>query len=117
MATPAEIRNETLKELRATRSSMHALEWDMALDEEPVPVQKKAAIARLNIGKAIIAMENAELTEIRDALKANEAGILDGIAALAEKRDNLRKIRETLVAVDKVLSALLKVLQFAKLVP
>jgi hypothetical protein len=115
--TPGEIRDETLRELRATRTAMHALEWDMALDEEPPSVQKRAAIARLNVGKAIIALENAQLAEIRDKLRENEAALSEGIASLAEKRNNLKKIRDTLVVIDKTLGALLKVLRFAKLVP
>jgi hypothetical protein len=113
--TPGEIRDSTLKELRATRHSMHQLEWDMALDAEPVNVQKEAAIARLNVGKAIIALQNAQLAEIRDGLIENEAALSAGIASLAKKRDNLKKVKETLDVVDKVLSVLRQVLNFAKL--
>jgi hypothetical protein len=113
--TPGEIRDATLKELRATRQSMHQLEWDMALDGEPVAVQREAAIARLNVGKAIIALQNAQLAEIRDDLVENEDELSAGIAALAKKRDNLKKVKETLDVVDEVLSVLRQVLNFAKL--
>lgn len=115
--TPGEIRNETLRELRAMRVTMHALEWDMALDGQPEAVQKKAALERLNVGKAILALENTQLAEIRDGLKQNEAALLAGISSLSDKKGNLKKIKDTLVILDKVLTTLAKVLEFARLLP
>jgi len=115
--TPGEIRNETLRELRAMRSTMHALEWDLALDGQPEAVQIKAALERLNVGKAILALENAALVEIRDALKENETALLQGIASLADKKGNLKKIKDTLTVLDKVLTTLAKVLEFARILP
>ena len=115
--TPGEIRNETLRELRALRSTMHALEWDLALDAQPEALQRKAALERLNVGKAILALENVQLVEIRDALKENETALLEGISSLADKKGNLKKIKDTLVILDKVLTTLAKVLEFARLLP
>ena len=115
--TPGEIRDQTLKELRATRSTMQSLAWDLALDGKPEDVQRTAALERLNVGKAILALGNAQLIEIRDALKENEAALLEGIASLAKKKVNLKKIDDTLEVLSTVLNTLAKVLQFARILP
>lgn len=115
MATPAELRDAALKELRATRKAMLSTEWELALEGQSADAQKAAGVAQLNVGKAIRALENTALFEFRDKLAENENALTAGIADLKAARETLTKVKKALQAIDKVLGVLLRVVQFAAL--
>lgn len=113
MATPGELRSQTLRELRAARKNMASAVFQMALRKEPPKVQRDAALKQLATQQAILALENAELAEIRDDLVANEAELLKGIAALGKAREKLTKVAKVLDALGAALATVTKIAKFA----
>jgi hypothetical protein len=115
MPTPAELRDNLLKEMIRLRRKMITWEWDEALDSEPDDIKKKAALAHVSIGNAVIKLQNAALKDIRDQLVANEPDLLKGTAALQAATSNIKQTKNVLDTVDKVLKTVLKIVSFASL--
>jgi hypothetical protein len=113
MATPSELRSQTLRELRAARKDMASVIFQMSLRKEPMEVQRDAALKQLATQQAILTLENAELSEIRDQLVANETELAKGIAALGKARAKLTKVAKVLDALGSVLTTAAKIAKFA----
>lgn len=113
MASPSELRKETLRELRAARKAMAAAGFLLALQRQPREVQREAAIKQLETQQTILALENAELAEIRDQLIANEVELANGIAALGRARQNISKVAKIIETVGSVLTTVGKILKVA----
>ena len=113
MATPAETRKDTLKELRATRKAMMSAGWLIALEGKPVEVRRDAAHKLQDVALAILRLENAKLREVRDQLIDNEVDLRRGRESLARARVNLSRVQTVLNAVGKLLGVVAKVAKFA----
>jgi hypothetical protein len=113
---PSEIRSATLQQLRAVREDMMSAEWDLSMSAQTAAVKTAAAKKLVNVERAILALENADLAAIRDKLVENEGDLLAGTAALARARQNLAKVQEVLQAVGVLISIAAKVAKFV-LVP
>ena len=116
MPTPGDLQNMTLRQLRAVREDMMSAEWDLSMSAETAAVKTAAAKKLVNVERAILALENADLAAIRDQLVANEGDLLAGTEALARARQNLAKVQEVLEAVGILISIAARVAKFA-LVP
>lgn len=109
MPTAGELRNETLRELRAARKDMASARFLLALRDQPREVQRDAALKQLRTQQMILSLENAVLAEIRDQLAAQEQELTKGIAALAKARKNLTSVARVLDALGQVLSIVAKI--------
>ena len=112
MPAPGELRDMTLKELRAARKAMFSGPWKVAIQKQPLEVRRTAAHRLVDIEQAILELENADLAAIRDKLVANETDLLKGTQALAKARQNLAKVQAVLEAVGTLLAIAAKVAKF-----
>lgn len=112
MPAPAELREMTLKELRAARKAMLSGPWKVSIQKQPPEKRRDAALKLSDIQQAILALENADLADIRDRLAANEDDLLAGVQALAGARQNLAKVQAVLEAVGTLLAIAAKVAKF-----
>lgn len=99
MATPAETRDQLIKDLRATRTCLMSPEWLTMIQEAPKQQQQAAAERLMKVQLALLKLENEALESFRDALIANEA-------AIAQSSQKLRTTLDRLQSVSKVLAAL-----------
>ncbi len=111
MATPSEIRNETLKALRLAQRQLDSPEWILAIEEESPAIQREAALQRLNIQRTRIALENETLTQIRDGLVENERALETGRASLERSLRSLDRVKTVLESVTAFVGAIEKVLE------
>jgi hypothetical protein len=112
MPAPAELKDMTLKELRASRKAMMSGPWKVFIQKQPVEVRRDAALKAVDIEQAILELENADLAAIRDKLVANETDLLAGVDALARARQNLAQVQMVLEAVGTLLSIAAKIAKF-----
>ena len=88
--------------MRKTVLAMMSPAWDLALEGKPKNEVTKAARALLAMQRARLRLGNAELTEIRDQLKAKEKDLVSGMKALQRSRKKLANIKTLLAAASEV---------------
>jgi hypothetical protein len=103
MATPAETRDQLIKDLRATRTQLTSPEWLTMIRAAPKPQRQAASDNLLNVQLAILDLENEALASFRDDLVANEA-------AIAQASEQVRTVLARLDSVAKVLTAVSKLI-------
>ena len=99
---PSVLRRRLLSEMRKTVLAMMSPEWDLALEGKPKDEVNKAARTLLATQRARLRLGNAELTEIRDQLKAKEKDLVSGMKALARSRKKLANVKTLLVAASEL---------------
>ena len=109
MATPSEIRDQLLKDLRAARTQLMSAEWLTMIREEPKAERQKAASSLMHIQLALLDLENSELATFRDALVANEAELATSTASMHEALDSLESTAAVLEAVGEFLGVFARV--------
>ena len=109
MAAASEIRNQTLKQIRATFLKMSSPEWDLALMTKSDEAKQEAALEYARVQRARLRLGNAELANIRDKLIENEADLTRGRARLAKALENLNRVKQVLGAVSSLLDTVAKV--------
>jgi hypothetical protein len=112
MPAPSELKDMTLKELRAARKAMLSGPWKVFIQKQPLEVRRDAAHKAVDIEQAILELENADLAAIRDKLVENEDDLLAGVKALAKARQNLAKVQVVLEALGTLLAIAAKVAKF-----
>jgi hypothetical protein len=112
MPAPGELRDMTLRELRAARKDMLSGPWKLSIRNQPQEVRRAAALRLADIEQAILELENAVLADIRDKLIENEDALLAGTRALAKARQNLAKVQAVLEAIGTLLVVAAKVAKF-----
>jgi hypothetical protein len=112
MPAPSELKDMTLKELRAARKAMLSGPWKVFIQKQPLEVRREAAHKAVDIEQAILELENADLAAIRDKLVENEDDLLAGVKALAKARQNLAKVQVVLEALGTLLAIAAKVAKF-----
>ena len=101
---PFEIRNSSLRALRATRKSMLSARWVLALEDEDDQTRAQAALHMLRVNHAIFKLESAQLGQIRDALLANEDELVEGTEGLREALQHLERVKSILTTITGFLN-------------
>ncbi len=98
---PSILRRRTRQTLRRAFLAMMSPEWDLALEGKPQADVNRAGRTLLNIQRARLRLGNADLADIRDELKANEARLVKGTRALdrsLKKLSNVKTVLQTAAA-------------------
>ena len=111
MATPSEIEETTLEELRAMRIQMNRARWLIELEDDDVETRTQAALHKINVHHAIVKLENAKLSEIRDKLVENEDDLLAASEGLKKARKNLEQTKAVLEALGTFLGIVARVVK------
>ena len=98
MAAPFEIREDIRRMLGTVRNAMNKPRFVLALDRQPAATQQRMARLLLAVMKARLRVTNAQLTDLRDDLVANEARLAEGRKTLERSLRNLSKTKEILDA-------------------
>lgn len=112
MSSPGNIKKNTLQTLRGTRRDMSRAKFLLALKRQPKTVRRKAALARMDVEQAILAMGNAKIAGIGKKLKANESALKKGTTELKVARRKLNRVKAVLGKVDALLKIVAKVVKF-----
>lgn len=99
-----QIKNATLKQLRAARLSMMSAGWVLALEKKDAATRTGAAKALLRVQHAILKLENEQLGNIRDKLLQNDAALATGVDELNGALQNLQQVQSVLKAVSGLLA-------------
>jgi hypothetical protein len=110
---PFELRDGTLRELRATRAAMMSPPWTIAIRGQTAEVRREAALRLVDVQQALLELETAVLADIRDKLLENEAPLRESCDNLRRARQNLAQVRQVLGAIGKLLTVVSRVVRFA----
>jgi hypothetical protein len=113
---PGNIRKDTLAALRGTQRDMSSAKWLLAMKRQPKATRRDAAVARLEIDQAILALGNAKLRDIGAKLTANEAELRQGARALRDARGKLDRVKTVLGKIDALLQTVGKIVSFISVV-
>ena len=103
MATPAEIRDQLIKDLRATLEQLSSPEWLSMISVASKRQKDAAGRKALDAQLALLRLENEALTSFRDQLVANEAAIADSTKRLRAAVDRLQSVAKVLSALTGLL--------------
>ena len=103
-------KNETLKALRAARTTMMSAAFVLRLDRQTQATQEEAAQALWKTQHAIRRLEDAEIGAIRDSLVDNEPALTAGRHRLEQTLQNVRRVRSVLAGVSRFLGVVGKVI-------
>jgi hypothetical protein len=109
MASPSEIRDELLRELRSARDQLMSAEWLSMIREAPKKQKQSAADNLMKIQLALLDLENEALATFRDDLVANEADLVDSTQGLKKALDRLESTSRVLKAVTDFLGVVARV--------
>ncbi len=112
MSSPTNIKKNTLQTLRGTRRDMSRAKFLLAMKRQPKNIRRKAALARMDVEQAILAMGNAKIANIGAKLQANEAALKNGTAELKKARRKLNRVNDVLGKVGALLKTIAKVVKF-----
>ena len=101
---PFEIRDSSLRALRTALKSMMSAGWFLALEGEDDQTRAQAALLMLRVNHAILTMENTQLADIRDQLRANETGLIEGTESLRDALQDLAKVKSILSTITGFLN-------------
>ena len=110
---PSTLLQQSLTTLRATRKDIASAAFRLNLGKKPIEDQRNAALHAHDVENAILALQSADLANIRDKLVANEAELIAGINDLNRARANLAKVEAVIGAAGRFLDVLSKVVTFA----
>lgn len=110
MATPGEIRDQALSDLRALLRGMTDPEYLLSLDDATSAVKKEAALKLLATHHARVKLENEALAGIRDKLVENEDDFADATQEINTALRTLDDVKTVLKAATALLNVLAKVL-------
>lgn len=112
--SPDNVLNDTLEGLRGTRRDMSRAIWLLAMKRQPESVRHEAALARLDVEQAILALGNATLSDIRQQLISNEHELRDGMRNLRDARQSLNQVKTVLGKIASVLDTVGKIVNFLR---
>lgn len=112
----AQVRKETLKQLRAARVGMMSARWTLALEKQDKKTRAKSAKEFLRVHHAIQKLENEQLAKIRDKLLQNEAALARGADRLSGALQNLKQVKTVLKAVTGFLEIVARILPLLAMV-
>jgi ABC-type transporter Mla subunit MlaD len=106
MSTPGQLRDQSLKDLRAARAAMNTAEWLLGLNALSPNERRSAALCKIDTHHMIVELENAKLAEIADALKANGADIGTSTQNMRNQLAQLNQVRAVIDGISRVLQVL-----------
>jgi hypothetical protein len=109
MATPGEIRNQLLRDLRGARAQLMSAEWLSMIREAPKPQKQSAADNLMKIQLALLDLENEELATFREELAANEDDIVASTQSMQSALDRLQSTTKVLQAVTSFLGVVARI--------
>jgi hypothetical protein len=109
MPTPSEIRDQLLRDLRATRTQLMSAGWLTMIRVAPKPQKQAAADALMKVHLAILDLENQALTTFRDDLIANELDIARSTEKMTTSLTRLESTTKVLNAVTGFLGVVARV--------
>jgi len=109
MATPGEIRDQLLRDLRATRTQLMSPAWLTKIRDAPKPQKQAAGDNLMKVQLAILDLENQALAAFRDELQANEAEIAKSTEKMKSTLARLESTAKILEAVSGFLRVLARV--------
>lgn len=113
MNTPKEIQDVyamTLEELRKTDGYMSSPAYKDALKGKPLDVRKKANDLEMQTHLRRLDLENVVLENIVASLTEHDNDLKEAIADLSAARKKIRRVKEFLETLGKVLEIIAKVL-------
>lgn len=109
MATPSEIRDQLLRDLRATRTQLMSPGWLSMIREGTKAQKQTAADSLMKVQLAILDLENQALSTFRDELLANEAPIASSTRKMSDALARLESTAKVLNAVSGFLGIVARV--------
>jgi hypothetical protein len=109
MATPSEIRNQLLKDLRLTRGTLMSAEWLTRIRAAPAEQQQQHSEQLFKVQLALLDLENQALADFRDALTENEQALADSATSLRSTLDKLKSTEAVLKAVTSFVGIVARV--------
>lgn len=106
---PNELLERTLASLRETRRTLMSQEWDDEIAGRSPEEKRKAAATLSSVQKAILALENTELANIRDKLTENEKALTRGTSNLKKTLFDLEDVKKVLEAVNAFLQIVARI--------
>jgi len=101
---PQDIADLTLGQLRALRDRYQTLDWQESLESLAPEDQNRAALQWLSVQNAILKLENAKLTSIRNKLVQNEKDLRKARDAVKKTVKGLGSTTQTLNVVGDFLT-------------
>ena len=101
---PQDIADLTLGQLRALRDRYQTLDWQESLESLAPEDQNRAALQWLSVQNAILKLENAKLTSIRNKLVQNEKDLRKARNAVKKTVKGLGSTTQTLNVVGDFLT-------------
>ena len=109
MATPSEIRNQLLKDLRFTRDTLMSAEWLTRIRAAPADQQAQHGEHLFKVQLALLDLENQALADFRDSLLENEQALADSAKSLRSTLDKLKTTEAVLKAVTSFIGIVARV--------
>lgn len=101
---PQDIADLTLGQLRALRDRYQTLEWQESLEALVPEDQNRAALQWMSVQNAILKLENAKLTSIRNKLVRNEKDLRKARNAVKKTVKGLESTTKSLNVVGDFLT-------------
>jgi len=101
---PQDIADLTLGQLRALRDRYQTLEWQESIEALAPENQNRAALQWMSVQNAILKLENAKLTSIRNKLVRNEKDLRKARNAVKKTVKGLESTTKTLNVVGDFLT-------------
>ncbi len=101
---PQDIADLTLGQLRALRDRYQTLDWQESLESLAPEDQNRAALQWMSVQNAILKLENAKLTSIRNKLVQNEKELRKARDAVKKTVKGLESTTQTLNVVGDFLT-------------
>ena len=110
MATPSEIRDQLLSDLRATRTQLTSPDWLLMIRDGTTAQKRESADNLMKVHLAIMDLENQALATFRNDLVANEAAISQSTARMNTALNRLETNAKVLTAVSGFLNVIARVI-------
>jgi hypothetical protein len=113
MATPAETRDQLIKDLRAANKKLTSPEWLGMIRDGTETQRQTAADNLMNVSLALLDLENEALASFRDKMMANEAAIAESTEAMKKALQRLESVAKVLTAVTSLIKVVGRFLALA----
>ena len=109
MPTPAENRDQLIRDLRATRTQLTSAEWLTMIRAAPKPQRQNAADNLMKVHLALMDLETQALASFREELVANETAIAASTRSMKQTLAKLESTAKVLKAVSDFLGVVARV--------
>ena len=105
----SDIQELTVARLQDAVTAMMTFEWHKKIAKLPKAERRKAKLLLVDCQEARLALENAQLGNIRNKLKKHDAALATGRDDLKRALKKLNKVKDVLNAVNAVVSIVSKI--------